>query len=174
MKNQLFIIAILVLLFLTIGCSRRIMDFTLLSSKNVELTKFPTYQRGNSRVEGVDKKLIIIAFPTGQPDGKEAIDKAIESIPGAIALLDGVLTYKWWYIPYIYGEFFYVIEGTPLIDPSLSGNDLFNEIADYSIFLLDKDGEITKSLKVEKEEYYTIREYIIKSPKRMYNNIIND
>ena len=47
------------------------------------------------------------------------MDKAIESVPSAIGLVDGVVTYSWWWIPYLYGEFGYEVEGTPLIDPIL-------------------------------------------------------
>ena len=45
---------------------------------------------------------------------KTAIDKAIESTPGTVALLDGVISQKitaW--------KTGYVVEGTPLIDPAL-------------------------------------------------------
>ena len=47
------------------------------------------------------------------------MDKAIESTPGAVGLLDGVINKHYWYIPYIYGEVSYEVEGTPLIDPAL-------------------------------------------------------
>jgi hypothetical protein len=147
------------------------MDYTLLSSKNVELSKFPTYERGEARVEGKDTKPLIIIIPTGRPDGKEAIDRAIESVPGAVALLDGVLTYKYFYIPYIYGEYTYVVEGTPLIDPSLASNEDINKLEDYSICLLDKKGNFIKSVQLKEEEYYNLRKEILSSPKRIYKNM---
>jgi hypothetical protein len=50
------------------------------------------------------------------------MDNAIESVPGAVALLDGVLNHNFWYIPYIYGQESYDVEGTPLIDPLLLKN----------------------------------------------------
>ena len=50
---------------------------------------------------------------------EEALDKAIESTPGAVGLVDGVITHYSWYIPYIYGENWYEVDGTPLIDPVL-------------------------------------------------------
>jgi len=139
------------------SCTRRIMDFTIISSKNLELSKFPNYKRVDSRVEGEDKKMIIIFIPTGEPDGKEALDRAIESVPGAVALVDGVLTYKWFWIPYIYGEMYYVVEGTPLIDPSLANVYEINELDDYSICMLDKNGEVINSLKIEEDEYENIK-----------------
>lgn len=77
------------------------------------------FERGAERVTGEDKFHIIVFIPTGQPSAKEALDKAIESTPGAVALLDGVITHKSWWVPYIYGQSSIEVEGTPLIDPRL-------------------------------------------------------
>lgn len=101
------------------ACSTRITDFTVISSKNIDLSRGADFKRSPTRVKGEDKKSIIILFPTGEPNAKEAMDQAIESVPGAVGLLDGVITKHGWYIPYIYGEFWYEVEGTPLIDPML-------------------------------------------------------
>lgn len=70
-------------------------------------------------MKGEDRKRIIVVFPTGEPNAKQAMDKAIESVPGAVALVDGVITKCGWYIPYIYGEAWFEVEGTPLIDPAI-------------------------------------------------------
>ncbi len=45
---------------------------------------------------------------------KEAIDKAIEQYPGAVGLADGVVKSNNWWIPFIYGQDSYIVEGTPL------------------------------------------------------------
>jgi len=103
------------------GCTTRLTDFTVISTKNIEWSKAGTYKRATTRTTGKDTSYIIIFIPTGQPNMKEAIDRAIEPVPGAVALVDGVLYSNFWYIPYIYGESSYVVEGTPLIDPSLIG-----------------------------------------------------
>ncbi|MGX2041213.1 hypothetical protein ACWJKU_13935 [Methylocaldum sp. MU1018] len=101
------------------GCATRLADFTMMSSKNIDLSRGANFKRGASRVTGDDTKHIIIFIPTGQPNVKAAMDKAIESVPGAVALLDGTITQKAWYIPYIYGQSSFVVEGTPLIDPAI-------------------------------------------------------
>lgn len=101
-----------------VGCTRRITDFTIISTKNMDLSQTSGFTRGSERVTGEDKASIIVIIPTGEPDLKEAIDRAIESTPGAVGLVDGVVRYKWFYIPYIYGETTYEVEGTPLIDSS--------------------------------------------------------
>ena len=102
------------------GCSTRLIDFTVISTKNVDLSRGASFERAKARVEGIDKVHIIVFIPTGTPNIKEAIDRAIESVPGAVALLDGVVTQKAWWIPYIYGQSMFLVEGTPLVDPALN------------------------------------------------------
>jgi hypothetical protein len=104
---------------LLVGCSQRILDFTVISSKNVDLSRGADFKRLPTRVRGEDRKHIIIFIPTGQPNAKAAMDRAIESVPGAVGLLDGVVTSHGWWIPYIYGQAWIEVEGTPLIDPVL-------------------------------------------------------
>ena len=168
MKN---LFTLFLLISLLTSCSQRMMDFTLISSKNVELSKFPTYERANLRVEGEDTKPIIIVIPTGYPDGKEALDRAIESYPGAVALLDGVFTYKWFYIPYIYGQYRYVIEGTPLYDPAIRAA-IENEVNDYSVCILDKDGNIEKTVQLQKIDYLKFKSEVFKNTNRATKKLI--
>lgn len=98
------------------SCTTRLTDFTVISTKNINLNQSGKYRKGSTRVKGEDKKRIICIIPTGTPSAKEAVDKAIESVPNGVALVDGVLTHKWFYIPYIYGELSYVAEGDILIE----------------------------------------------------------
>jgi hypothetical protein len=90
------------------GCATRILDFTVISTKNVDIPG----TRG-AKVEGEDMKSIIIIVPTGQPSVKEAVDRALEK-GDADVLLDGVIYMKQWYIPYIYGQAGYVVDGTAM------------------------------------------------------------
>lgn len=112
-------IAFVGLLALT-GCTTRLTDFTIISTKNIDLSRGAEFVRGTTRVEGEDTKHIIIFIPTGTPSPKEAVDKAIESTSGAVALLDGVLEHEFFYFPYVFGYTTYRVKGTPLIDPKLS------------------------------------------------------
>ena len=115
------IVSAVALLSFSTGCSQRLTDFTVLSTKNVDLSKIGSYTRHPTRVTGEDKKHIIIFIPTGIPNAKEAIDRAIESVDGGVALVDGVVESHSWWIPYIYGQTKYVAEGTVLVDPALAG-----------------------------------------------------
>jgi len=88
------------------GCANRIIDFTALSSKNVDIPGV----RGE-RVRGEDMASIVIFIPTGTPNIKEAVDDALEKGNGDL-LIDGVIYNKMWYIPYVFGRFGFVVEGT--------------------------------------------------------------
>lgn len=112
-------LSLLFCVFALTGCTTRLTDFTVISTKNVDFSQLAKARRCSTRVKGKDTVHVIILFPTGVASMKEAIDKAIESVPGAVALVDGVLYHNWFYIPYIYGQDSYVVEGTPLIVPSL-------------------------------------------------------
>lgn len=132
------------------GCSTRLVDYTIISTKNIDLTRAAAFRRGDDRVAGRDQASIIIFIPTGVPDIKEAIDRAIESVPGAVALVDGVVRYQFFYIPYIFGKESYVVEGTPLIDSAYAGNAL---PAPYLIARINDDGSLREMRSVSAEEF---------------------
>ena len=116
MKKNLLLISLCA--FVLAGCAQttRIGDFTIISSKNIDLSKGANFKRGTNRVVGKD--LTPGGFGgTMAPNMKTAIDRAIESVPGTVALVDGVVSQ-------IYGSWSmgYMVEGTPLIDPTLLEN----------------------------------------------------
>lgn len=145
------------------GCSNRLVDFTIISTKNVDLSKAGTFQRTKMRTEGKDVSHVVLIIPTGVPNMKEAIDKALERIPGAVALVDGVVYSKFWTI-LVYGQSSYVVEGTPLIDPSLAANSL--QTPDYMIFNFDNKGNIKKAGSVTEDEYVALKAKIQKADKK--------
>ncbi len=116
-----------VLMFATVfvlfcSCTSRLVDFTVISTKNVPIGDgVANIQKANTRVEGVDKKHTILFIPLGFPNLKTAIDKAIESYPGAIGLADGVVKSKWWHA-LLYGQNAYIVEGTPIYEADGASN----------------------------------------------------
>lgn len=98
------------------GCTQRLIDFTIVSSKNIDLSRSSELIKINSRVYGRDTVPIIL-FPLGFPNAKAAMDEAIQQIPGCVALLDGVLRHEFFNIGL--GFIRYEIEGTCLIDPKI-------------------------------------------------------
>lgn len=119
MKNVLKLAMLGVLLFAIClsGCTRRVLDFTIVSSKNVDL-RIDEADRGE-RTRGIDRVWWFIWIPLGTPNLKEAVDDAIENAgPGYDALIDGVIYSKvMWYI--LTGESTFIVEGTPVKTSSL-------------------------------------------------------
>lgn len=83
-------VSLAVLCSVTSGCNTRMLDFTIISSKNVNMP-LPPSAKGVARVTGSDDVFAFI-IPFGVPNLKAAVDRAIESAgPGYDALIDGVL-----------------------------------------------------------------------------------
>lgn len=97
------------------GCVTRVADMTLCSTKNVDL-KVPHPVDAKRRVTGETRMHILILIPFGEESIKEAIDRAIESAPGAVALANATIDRGFFYIPYIYGEGWYTVEGNPVFE----------------------------------------------------------
>jgi hypothetical protein len=149
MYRKTSIIFILLFVVVLSGCVTRLGDFTLISTKNVDLSKGASFQRGSLRVKGEDVATIIIFIPTSVPNMKTAIDRAIETVPGGIALLDAVLSMKaWWFI---FGESGYIVEGTPLIDPALKLSAKLP--SNYIFSKLDKKGNVIETKYLSKAEF---------------------
>ncbi|MBN1182130.1 MAG: hypothetical protein JXB49_07575 [Bacteroidales bacterium] len=144
------LLSFIVIATLLAGCTQRIVDFTVISTKNVDMSKASTFTRGKSRVEGKDVAYIILFIPTGIPNVKEAIDKALESVPGSVALVDGVLSSKMAYF-ILGGMTGYVVEGTPLIDPSLA--DVSQMESNYMVCTMNVEGNVESFKYVTEEEY---------------------
>lgn len=91
------------------GCSARMIDFTVISSKNVSLEGL---RRGENRVVGKTCSPVVV-FPLGQPDLKTAVDRAIESAGAPFnGLVDGVVTYQ--DKSFIFGVVCFEVTGTPI------------------------------------------------------------
>ncbi len=103
-------------LLLATGCTHRLTDFTVISTKNVPIGSHSmAMKKADKRVKAKDTAHTILFIPIGSPNMKEAIDKAIESYPGAIALADGVIKSSFWTC-FLYGQSSYIVEGTPIYE----------------------------------------------------------
>ena len=124
MKFKFFnLIGALLLIISFVSCTHRIADFTIVSSKNFPIFEdSKEFTTANTRVKGVDKAHMILFIPTGTPDLKEAIDRAIEKYPKALGLSDAVVKYTSW-TAIVYGQMGYIVEGTPII---LKQGETFN------------------------------------------------
>lgn len=156
--NATTCLAVAIAGFVITGCTNRFVDYTLLSTKNVDLSKAGAFKRGPNRVTGEDGRLIIIFIPTGGvPHLKTAVDRAIESVPGAVCLVDGVVSSRnWWFI---IGESAIMVEGTPLIDPSLPGASASLQ-ADRMVGFFDPNTRKQVTKPVDKATFQKIKELV--------------
>ena len=134
---------LVVMFFVVAGCSMRVLDFTIVSSKNVEM-RIPDSSKGE-RVVGVDKVTNILGIPLGSANLKEAVDRAIEKAgPGYDALVDGVI-YSIFNYYLLFATVGYKVEGTPVKTKDIITSD----IADGRILYHSSLGiDNTKALKV--------------------------
>ena len=107
---KVFVSALVLALLLT-GCTNRVLDYTIVSSKNVNLVLHAGAT--GPRTEGTDSRIVIFAIPFGNPSIKEATDRAIEAAgPEYDALIDGVISRC--YCAFIFGKSTVNVEGTPI------------------------------------------------------------
>ena len=98
-------------LLFSMGCTQSLGEFTFLSTKNLDLSNLVIETSGTAPiVEGHDNKPIIIIFPTGIANVKDAADRAIESGRGT-ALTNATIFYTAWYVPYIVGNEEFKVRG---------------------------------------------------------------
>lgn len=113
MKSRTIVLGIVVLALVVSGCSQRMIDFSIISSKNVSIA---TAARG-SATEGEDWAhwfLIIPVTGTMIPSLEEAVDRAIEAAgPEYDALMDGVVYMKHYWALIVFGHG-YRVRGIPV------------------------------------------------------------
>jgi hypothetical protein len=71
------------------------------------------------RVSGQTEQQVYFIIPIGNVNVRTSVERAINSVPGCVALVDGSikLTQRVFF-PFIYADSKIVVEGTPLIDPT--------------------------------------------------------
>ncbi|MDA3833194.1 MAG: hypothetical protein PF495_07330 [Spirochaetales bacterium] len=153
-KQLLFALAVSCMGMMSTGCTTRLVDFTVISTKNIDWSNAEKYKRTGNRIEGKDTAHIIIFIPTGIPNIKEAIDRAIEGVPGGVALVDGVLSQNSWYIPYIYGQNSIIVEGSVLFDPTFATSSLPDP---YMIARIDQNGNLESITGVSQSHYEEVK-----------------
>ena len=123
MKYAITILKSMLILYMGLaitGCAHRMLDFTAISSKNMQLQIAPNAK--TSRAKGSNKAWWIISPLLASPDLKEAVDRAIESAgPDYDALIDGVIYRKTFYF-FLVGSMAYEVVGTPINTSLLQAN----------------------------------------------------
>ena len=143
-KGKLFALAVLSVTVLAMfaGCTFYHGSFTVISTRNIDWSRSNEFVLGDS-VEGRGIVHIILIFPTGFfPSISTAVDNALNQVPGAVALVDVSIRYFWWYIPHIYGQRGWVVEGAVLLDPQLALVNL--DSTTYLVFHINENGDFIK------------------------------
>lgn len=103
------------------GCTERLLDYTILGTKNIDVSKLTM----GDRYSGKDCVLTIgtplIDVPLGWPSWKTAADEALESGKGDI-LIDVVLTVEHWNL--LIGQYCLTITGTVARTASYNPNQI--------------------------------------------------
>ena len=84
-SSRCMLVALIVLACCLSGCSIRVADLTLVSTKNVDLSDVKIDMRQGKRVTGEDCAVILLGLiPLGVPNLEEAVDNALEKGNGNI------------------------------------------------------------------------------------------
>lgn len=110
------VIAIMLGAVFSSGCTMRVADMTVGSTKNYNINS-AQFVKGD-RVKGEDKYPVII-FPIGIPNVKTAMDNAIEQHRCAVALTDVVVSQL--NHSFLFGTVGYRIEGDLVLDAGQPG-----------------------------------------------------
>jgi hypothetical protein len=138
--------------FLLSGCATRIGDFTLMSSKNVELSRMGEFTYSKKAVKGTDSIVTLLFFMPVKKDVdmREAIDKALAKIPGAVALVDVRIYYHKLNFILFQVEGF-TISGNALIDPKYTAAG--SEVESRYLAIDTNDGINFTEHYITEEEY---------------------
>jgi hypothetical protein len=157
MKKTLMISLAGLLVLVAAGCTTRLGSFTVISTRNVEWNRAGEYIRSGERIEGTDVMHIILFISTqASIDMQTAVDDALDQIPGAVALIDTVLSIRSWSV-LVYGQTAYIVTGTALVDPVIAGTIVEGERTSggedlYALFSYNDDGILEKHM-ISAEEY---------------------
>jgi hypothetical protein len=115
------------------SCATQVSYFNVISTRYVDWDRADEFIRGDKPVRGEDIAKIIVLVPSRAEVSLDvAVDKALQQIPGAIALVDVRVSYKYFYVPLIYGEMGYIVEGRVLIDPLVQAKNTPNHPLFYT------------------------------------------
>ena len=114
--NKTSLIALILVSLFTLvisGCSVRVADLTLVSTKNIDLSDTQLDAKKGQRQKAEDCRFVLLGIiPFGLPNMEEAVDKALEAGKGNV-MVDEVTEYKnTWFV--IGGLACIVVEGTVL------------------------------------------------------------
>ena len=118
--KKLVLLILPALLLVAGGCTTTpILDFSIISTKSLSVEDLGRLERREVRVSGQTEQQVYFIVPVGNVSVRTSVDRAIDSEPGCVALVDGSINLtQRMFFPFIYADSKIVVEGTPLIDPA--------------------------------------------------------
>lgn len=111
--SKSLIVFVTTILLTLVGCSHRVADLTLVSTKNVDLNATQLDARNGTRITGEDCAIALLGLlPLGVPNLQGAVDDALEKGGGNI-MVDEV-TYAKGYYFILFSQSCIEVEGTVL------------------------------------------------------------
>lgn len=104
------VFSLLVICAALTACTSEIQNFTAVSTHSINYNKPITDGVITKNVRAVDLDHIIFFIPTGTPTLQGAVDNALKE-NNADMMLNVKAYRKGWWIPYLYGQVRYVVEG---------------------------------------------------------------
>ena len=97
--NHVLLVVFLVCIIFNTGCSMRLSDLTVASTKNVNLDKVDLDSLPQTKgIVGKDTKYRILFIPLGFPHLEDAIDDALDKGNGDVMIDAVVHSRGWWFI----------------------------------------------------------------------------
>lgn len=157
---KIYITLMVVFSFILVSCSQRIVDYTLISTKNFDVTRMKEYNVTTQRVTQEEKVHIILIFQSKFYAGygqmvKQAIDNAIASVPGCVALSNGVITQKTMWL-LLYGYSSIEVKGDAIIDPKIAALSNTESGDKYFKVYINEDLSVESTDEISEFEYNLI------------------
>ena len=97
--NRFFVGLVALVLLLPVGCTTRMGDLTIASTRLTELDQIDLDEAPTrKRVKGEDIKFIFLFIPFGIPHLEDAIDDALERGQGDLMTDVTVRQFSWWFL----------------------------------------------------------------------------
>lgn len=102
------------------GCAERIATFSLVSTRNVDLSRVDTFVAVDRETEGEDVVPHVLLLRNRRANVQDAVDAAIRQWRGGVAMQNVTVEREVWSV-FFYGEEIVRVRGTVLIDPRPGG-----------------------------------------------------
>jgi len=156
MKNKKFWLGIpvmaLVLITVLSGCATQIGQFTMATTKNVDLSRLGEFTRTTREIKAQDSSIFIFGIQVKTAKMQAAMDKALAKIPGAVAMVDVRISTKSTSLIIVRFDSF-IVSGTALVDPKIVSAETSEKNEQPQLVKFTEEGKIIETVVLTNEEY---------------------